>query len=274
MNVKPGVYIGENIELAVTEIYTLIFVAQKDALTSFLVQSSDFQCIHVVKTVQEKGKLKVEYLLTRQGGKNYVKGTSLMKYQGQQVAEISWKDGFLQCTIAFLNDVFYADAHEYLTSASLTPKMFPATDDTLAECLNQWHLGIYEIATTHQNKTFFNGIILNTPKHMYLYKVLEGGQIYTRAARYQCSRKGVAFNQNFRQFYETCHPESAHHIIAKDNKMALCKLAVNDEFFQPNYCYLDKNTFYWSIGYYDTSKIVLNGCNGDYYHWIPGMQIH
>lgn len=265
MNIKQGVYIGKNIEVAVTEKYTLIFVAREGTLLSFLAQSSDLQCIHVVKTIPEEKSLRVEYLLTRQGGMNYVKGEKLLRYRGQQAAELKWKDGLLQCTVNFLDEIFYAEAHELFTPESITPKRIPATADTLAECLNQWHLGVHEIEETRQNKTFFKGIVLNTPKHMYIYEAEAGGRIYTRAARYSCVQEGVAFNQNFRQFYEASFPEAAHCIIARDNRMALQELEVNRDFFQPNSCYLDKNTFYWSVDCYDASKIRLNGCGGKSY---------
>jgi len=270
MIVRPGIYIGKDIEIAVTEKYTLIFVAQKGTLISFLAQSTNLECIHVVRTSQEGGSVKFEYLLTRQGGMNYVRGTDLLKYQGQPAAEMSWKDGSIECAITFLDGIFHADVHEFLTLESLTPKMLPATEGTLAQCLNQWHLGMYEVVKTCWNQDFFKGIILNTPKHMYLYEAMEGDRIYIRAARYRCTDKGVAFNQNFRQFYVVGRQDSAHHVIAKDNRIAMQELAVNEEYFHPHFCCLDENTFYWSIDSYDSGMIRLNGCGGESYHWMPG----
>lgn len=272
VKIKPGVYIGSNIEIAVTKKYTLIFLASERTLMTFLTRSSDGQCIHVVKTEQGQGHLKVEYLLTRQGGMNYVKGKDLLKYRGQQVAELTWKEETLKCFFPLLGEEFTAKAAEYLTEEILVPKSMDATAENLAECLNQWHLGVYELAKIYGDKSFFEGIILNTPGHMYIYKAREGGQIYVRAARYRCDSKGIAFNQNYRQFYEAAHPESAHHVIVTDNRISMEELEINSNYFVPNTCNLDRNTFYWSVRKYTRNLITLNGCNGEQYYWSPGKQ--
>lgn len=270
--IEPGVYVGSNIEIAVTRKYTLIFLASERTLTTFLTRSSDGQCIHVVKTEQKQGPLKVEYLLTRQGGMNYVRGKELLEYKGQRAAELVWKGGDLRCYFPFLGEEFTAKAAEYLPEGSLIPKSMDATAENLDQCLNQWHLGVYELLKTDGNKSFFEGIILNTPKHMYIYKARERGEIYVRAARYRCGHKGIAFNQNYRQFYATAHPESAHHIIAEDNRIAMEELEIHSNYFIPNTCNLDRNTFYWSIREYTRNLITLNGCSGESYYWSQGMR--
>lgn len=270
MDVKQGVYIGKDIEVVVTEKYTLIFVAKDGMLMTFLAQSPDCRCIHVVKTELVRDGLGVEYLLTRQGGMNYVKGQNLLKYKGQRVAEITWKDGGLSCNINFLDGSFSAEADECLEGESLFPQKMEASADNIAQCLNRWHLGVHEIVENWGNKSFFCGVIVNTPKHMYLYQAREGGRIYIRAARYRCVGKGVAFNQNFRQFYGAYCPGDAHHVVARDNRMAMEELEVNEEFFVPGTCCLDNNTFYWSVKNYTSNMITLNGCGGEEYHWRPG----
>lgn len=154
-NVKSGVYIGKNIEIVVTEKYTLIFLAREGALMTFLTRSSDGQCIHVVKTEQGQSHLKVEYLLTGQGGINYAKGKTLLKYRGQQVAELIWAEDALRCVFPLLGEEFAAEMAENLTKESLTPKNMDATAENLAGCLSQWHLGVYELAEVYGNKSFF-----------------------------------------------------------------------------------------------------------------------
>lgn len=268
--IKPGVYIGKNIELAVTEKYTLIFLAREETLMTFLIHNPDGQCIHVVKTEQEHGHLEIEYLLTRQGGMNYVKGKNLLNFRGWPAAELAWKEGTLRCFFPFLEEEFTAEIAECLTEESLVPKNMAATADNLAECLQQWHLGVYELVSVYGNKSFFEGIILNTPKHMYIYKARESGQIYIRAARYRCDSKGIAFHQNYRQFYEADHPASAHHVILTDNRASMQELEINTDYFVPNTCNLDQNTFYWSVRKYTQNQILLNGCGGETYYWSPG----
>lgn len=272
MTVKPGVYIGSNIEIAVTKKYTLIFLAKDEALTTFLVQSADGRCIHAVRTKPGQGSLSVEYLLTGQGGMNYVKGKGFLEYRGRQAVELIWEKESVKCIFSLSGEEFTAEIAEYLTEESLVPKNMDATDENLAECLNQWHLGVYELTESYGNKSFFEGIILNTPKHMYIYKAREGGQIYIRAARYRCDRKGIAFNQNYRQFYEAGRPESAHHVAVKDNRVSMEELEINSSYFVPNTCNLDRNTFYWSVRSYTRNLITLNGCNGELYYWSPGKQ--
>lgn len=270
MEIKPGVYIGSNIEIAVTKKYTLIFLAGEGTLMTFLARSSDWQCIHVVKTEQGQGGLKLEYLLTGQGGMNYVKGTELLKYKGQKAVELTWKEDILRCFFPLLGEEFTAQAAEYLTEENFVPKSMDATAENLDQCLSQWQLGVYELSGVYGNKSFFEGIILNTPGHMYIYKAREGGQIYVRAARYRCDRRGMAFNQNYRQFYEADHPESAHHVIAIDNRISMEELEINTDYFVPDTCNLDQNTFYWSVRNYTRNQITLNGCNGEAYYWTSG----
>ncbi len=272
MTVKPGVYIASNMEIAVTKKYTLIFLTKDRALTTFLVRSLDGQCIHAVKTEQKQEGLSVEYLLTGQGGMNYVKGKGFLEYRGRQAVELIWKEESVRCFFPLLGEEFTAEVAEYLTEESLVPKSMDATAENLSECLNQWHLGVYELAKIYRNKSFFEGIILNTPKHMYIYKAREGGQIYIRAARYQCNQKGIAFNQNYRQFYEAGRPESAHHVAVKDNRVSMGELEINTSCFVPDTCNLDQNTFYWSVRNYTRNLITLNGCNGELYYWSPGKQ--
>lgn len=272
VKVTPGIYIGKNIEIAVTEKYTLIFLAREQILMTFLIQNSDGKCIHVVKSEQGQGCLEVEYLLTRQGGMNYIKGKNLLKFRGSQVAQLAWEGGALRCFFPFLGEKFTAEVAECLTEKSLIPQNMAATADNLAECLQYWHLGVYELVGVYGNKSFFEGIILNTPRHMYIYKALEGGQIHIRAARYRCDNGGIAFNQNYRQFYEANHPESAHHIIVTDNRASMLDLEINTDYFVPNACNLDENTFYWSVSKYTQDQIMLNGCGGETYYWSSGKR--
>lgn len=274
MLVKQGVYIGKNIEIVISEKYTLVFVSVKNTLVSLLLKTPGLSCIHVIQTTHEHGQISVEYLLTKQGGMNYVKGEKLIKLKGKKVINITQTGDSLHCVIDYLQEEFWANVHEYFTSETLEPKTFSATSESLKKCLNEWHLGVYEIVEKRQNKTFFNGIVLNTPKHMYLYKAMAGGQVYTRAARYCCDCQGIVFDQNFRQYYDCRFPGSAHHVIARDNRMAMHDLSIKNECFHAHSCNIDGNTFYWSVESYEPYKIILNGCDGKQYYWMPKMQRH
>ncbi len=273
MILKQGVFVGENVELVVTKKYTLLFIIKKGVLMSFLLQSTNLHCIHAVLTAQED-YLRVEYLLTRQGGRNFVKGKEFFKYQEKSVADIIWNEDLQQYNIFFEYEVFVANVHEYLTQDNFTPKMIRADENTLAECLNQWHLGVYEIEEIKQNHVYFRGIAVNTLKHMFIFDAIEGGKIYIRAARYRCFNEGVAFNQNFRQFYDAIHPENAYHFTTNNNMIAMEEIEISKDYFLPTSCNLDQNTFYWSVNYYEPNIIRLNGCGGDCYCWTPGSPAH
>ena len=279
MSAEYGVYIGQNCELVIIKKYTVIFLFYRDALYTFLTQTTDQKCIHVVRTKLDGQQATFEYLLKQQGGMNYVKGNGhdypMIQFNEKQIVEIQPVKNGIKCHFPSVEYITTEAAlHESITPSSIQPLGIPANPDTIETCLNTWHLGLHEITEYQGGKKYFKGIILNTPKHMYIYEVSCNGSIYVRAARYACFKKGIVFHQNYRQHILNDGKATASVIAPKNNTFAALPLTCDEGLFQPNTCILNNFAFYWPMIDYEPYHIRLSGCDGAIYHWRPKTQVH
>lgn len=260
--IKQGSYIGKNFEAVVTNEYTIVFFSQDTSLYSFLLLTEDLTCVHMVKTTQvlnNPNETKMDYMITMQGSMNYVKGENFIKYKDLPMFSVSLNNDVYVWTFID-NSRFESKQHEKFIDGYITPRNICADGKNLEECLRTWHLGVKKIYRYSKGIQFFNGLEVNTPKHMYLYDV-SYSYVYTRAARYAVCNSGMIFNQNFRQFYNGSE-SSIHQNILEDNRIAEKDLIItNKGLFQQNACSVNGQDIYWSVRNYDKNAIYLNGCD-------------
>jgi len=249
-----GVYIGNNVEVVVTESYTLVFRRRKEAdfLESFLLLTHGMQCAGVCQTTPCGTGLSTLLQTSRfafQSEGDAVLQEMLEKPQ----MDIQFHDNMLTVTF-YDNAVYHAKADETFGMETLSPPCAFAESNNVAECLMNWNMGVKEIIW----KDAFIGVIINTRKHMYIYEIT-ADSIYCRAARYVVCGDGVVFNQNFRQGYAS--------FMIEDNTDAMQPLAFDPSLFHADACAWNDRSVYWSVSSVEKECIILNGCQGDTYTW-------
>jgi len=282
VKMKPmcGVYAGTNCELVLTDDYNLLFVHNQSAVYAFLTDAANQKCIHAAKAEVESGDICAEYLVTQQGGTNFVKGAGghypMRAYLDNPVACIQpLGNEEIQCCFPLIGDyIVNATLIEDLTGQALRSEGVAATDENIGYCLNRWHVGIGKLTYRHGEGDYFNGVVINTPKHMYHFEAHGNGYIYARAARYICTNKGVGFHQNYRLYFSSENARDNHVVIPKNNIAAAETLQIDEGAFKQKTCTLKDNTFYWPVLSASPTSITLVGCDDALYKWFPHSPFH
>lgn len=281
MVLNYGVYINENIEIVVSSKYTIIYRKNltKNNLETYLLNTDDLLCIGVCitdipandcgftdfKYYSEESE-KVRFALGIQANDTFASDDEMMSYLNQSL--ISFSKSEKEYIFTFNDGISYLiNSYESLMNNELTPSNIDVNNDNIDICLQKWHLGMKEIKISFNNSEYIVGIEINTPKHMYIFQITTDF-IYCRAARYITCKKGMVFNQNFRQnFYIKNQILKGNIAIYNDNNIASADLDYDESIFG-NACVFGGVSIYWSVSSIEKDTITLNGCGGDIYKWI------
>ena len=55
--------------------------------------------------------------------------------------------------------------------------------------------------------------------------------------------------------------------MIKNNNDASLPLSIDESLFFSDSCIWNDRSVYWSLASYNDTEIILNGCQGDIYHW-------
>lgn len=263
-SLEKGIYIGKDFEAVITLKFTLVFLKKNKSLYSLLLRSEDFSCIHLVKTtsMEKDGVVHMDYMISQQGGMNYVKGENYIKYKDKVVFNVYLEQN--QVIWEFIEkDIFETTQYQKFDDMYLTPVNIKANGNNLGECIKKWNLGVRVFENYFNGKYYFNGIEINTPEHMYLYKV-SYEYVYTRSARFATCNLGVVFRQIYRQSFHGTE-SSIYHINTDYKEISKEEIIIDSELFKDNSCNVKNTDIYWSIKKYDEVSIVVNGCQGEEY---------
>jgi hypothetical protein len=254
-----GVYIGKDIEIVCTDMYTIVFRRhnEKDFLESLLLDDK-LDCIGVCKSSPCGADIfaiadRWEY--AQQGENPFFNDSKAKEFLGKQLITISIHTDILNIKF-YDNTIYEATAHELFTMSELNPLCYTPEERSVAYCLKTWNLGHREIKWDGN----YIGITIDTYKHMYIFVMMEG-VIYCRAARYAVCDKGVVFNQNIRQYTD------GSSFMLPDNCEAANELKYNEDFFESDIEIYEDRSIYWSVASVEQNRIVLHGCQGDKYEW-------
>lgn len=221
MDEPNGVYIGENIEVVITDKYTIAYRRDKqsDFLESYLLLTENYTCIGICRTTPATTEMTAKPDVWRYAFSyddySFSSDSDMVEYIGKRIFTHNMKGPVV---FEFYDNVIY-QAEKIENLNSLQAGKSKATNDNIAQCLQQWHLGAKPIIFSIDGKDTFIGVTINTLKHMYIFEMTESS-IYSRAARYKTCNKGVVFNQNFRQ--------GLNAYMLPDNRMASEDLLVNE----------------------------------------------
>lgn len=256
-----GVYIGADLEVVVTEKYTMTFRrhGEEDYLESMLLLTKDLTCLGVCHSSPCCTEMRIPpktwaYAFKMNPIEDLVcNDDNLAALLGRQTV---WLDFTAEGSNAKFYDssVYSSQLAETFTMEELAPACVAAGHDNIAHCLKSWNIGITKLI--YKEKPI--GVTINTDKHMYIFEITPGS-IYCRAARYLVCERGVVFNQNFRQGYEA-------YMIA-DNREARDSLTYDPDLFNATECNWIDRSVYWSVASVEQDLIVLHGCQGDTYTW-------
>jgi hypothetical protein len=280
MNDFYGSYINDNLEVVITEKYTVVYRKNtlKNCMDSYLLYTENFKCIGVCRTepipsidcgisgVQfncEKPQ-KIRYALGIQEDNTYATDDELFNLLNKNLFKISTSED--KYVYSFEDGTMYVTKqHGSFNNNALSPSNIALNADNVYICLQKWHLGVQEIKVNLNNKEYIAGVTINTLKHMYIFNITKAF-IYCRAARYRTCNKGVVFDQNFRQNFhnETLDGEAS---IYLDTKIAAAELNYDEGLFNSDSCVFNSTSIYWSVESVDSGKIILHGCGGDTYVW-------
>jgi hypothetical protein len=267
MSIPTGVYIGKDIEIVITDKYTLVYRRnnEKQFLESALLFTGTNICISICRAEPSDGICRSEACKSK---KDFVPNTwryafnhdnafssdnEMLGFLGEQFISMTINGNLLEAK--FYDDTYIsAEAAEMFSEKEITPNCCFAFKDNIAKCLQDWILGCHEIIENNM----LVGVEVNTFKHMYIYE-LKPEFIYCRAARYIACEKGIVFNQNFRQRFEA--------YMLADNREAMNKLEYDQGLFGSDSCVWNNRSVYWSVSSVQDDLITLNGCQGDTYKW-------
>ncbi|MDR0443538.1 MAG: hypothetical protein LBH44_09045 [Treponema sp.] len=178
---------------------------------------------------------------------------------GKQMLTID-VDGNKALQIMFNDNVSYAaEMHESFTMEDLMPPCPLPGEAGVGKCLQLWSVGYTEMTSEDR----FDGLQVNTGKHMYIFQITQD-LVYCRAARYMTCDKGVVFDQNFRQ---QIYLQSSDTSMIEDNRKAMDELNYDESLFNPDVCAWNNNSVYWSVSSVSDTLIKLHGCSGATYEW-------
>lgn len=257
-NTPYGVYIGEDIELVLTDKYTILFRRNKksDYLESSLILTQTGVCLGICRTSPCCFEMRKPPDIWRYAFNFNITGTngylSTDELKLFHVKIISSENGI---TVEYPDgDILVACLSGKFDMTDLSPNCVCASGNNVDKCLLEWNVGIRDIVFDGQ----FIGVTINTYKHMYIFEMTTE-YVYCRAARYKTCKQGVIFNQNFRQGIES--------YMIQDNRMAMDELSYDLNLFDINACSWNDRSVYWSISEIHKEKIMLNGCNDAVYEW-------
>lgn len=267
MSIPNGIYIGKDIEIVITEKYTLVYRRnnEKQYLESFLLCTETNRCISVCRAEPSNGVCKTEACKSE---KDFIPNIwryafmhdevissddEMKSILGNQIITMIVSDNSLN--VEFYDGTYFsAQTDEIFDMDEITPVCSSATKDNIGKCLQEWILGCNEIIENN----LLIGVEINTFKHMYIYQ-LTPDFIYCRAARYVACENGIVFNQNFRQRFEA--------YMITDNHEAMSELEYDKNLFNSDSCAWYDRSVYWSVFSVSENLIALHGCQGDVYEW-------
>ncbi len=260
-----GTYLGDKIQAVITKLYTIVFCIDDICAWSYMLKTTDLSCVHIVRTkLHSNSNISMDYLLTSQGGMNYVKGENFTELIGTPIFRITQKDNEY-IWISTNGNKYVTTLYEHFENDYLTPRNINATQHNLSDCLKYWHLGVKILKTGSKNNIFLKGIEINTPKNMFLFRV-GYNDIYIRSARYAVCNRGMVFQQNFRQFlnWNNCQHSTLTSFIDLNKPLPAPDMSL----FCNGCCTDHELNSYWPVNSFDKNHIYLNGCGGDIYSFI------
>lgn len=277
INIPNGVYIGENIEIVVTDRYEIAFRrAPKNAFLESVLVKADLEdekrlrkCIGICRTEPATEPTSIKSV---KWSYKFLDGGNVL-YKDSEILDEAANDAFFiknseagAYIFKFFDGAEYeASQHESFAEQQLNPECLPVSQSTIGECLLNWNMGLGEILHTEDGVEKFFGITINTKRHMYIFK-MSPDHIYCRAARYYVCDKGIVFNQNFRQSAWASESGGMAYMVC-DNRIAMQDLVIDEALFDSAKCTWDGMSVYWSVFSVDDDLILLNGCEGDIYRW-------
>lgn len=260
-----GVYIGENIEVILTENYAISYRRNREGnyLESALYKKryGELKCIGVCKTYPASSETKYVPNVWQSAfiynGDIQATDEEIIKCIGRVFPQIINNGNTFIISFDEYSE-YVMHLNEELIMEDFFPKLPDINANNISECLKIWNVGIMEEVFEINSVSTFIGIIINTYKHMYIFEMTTDS-IYCRAARFFATNKGVIFNQNFRQ--------GLNAFMIEDNREAGLPLEYDDAFFTSDSCAWNNRSVYWSVKNYDEKCIELNGCQNDYYYW-------
>jgi|GEM_PF-2172540 hypothetical protein len=270
-----GNYINSEIEIVITKKYSLVYRhnIKNNSIDSYLLHTDGFKCIGICRTEQiptmDCGFKEFKYLGEQPEfiryalgiDENYTFATDdeMTAYMGTELFTVKCVGE--EYTFTFNDgEKYILNQHECFEDGEIKSLDITANADNLSLCLQQWHLGVWELKANINGNDCTVGITINTLKHMYIFQVTDDF-IYCRAARYATCNKGVVFDQNFRQNFYKLQGQTG---IYSDNSIAASELTYDENLFNPDTCVFGKVSIYWSVKGFEENRIFLNGCDSTY----------
>lgn len=269
-----GVFVSREAELVTSKEYSILFLSGEAKLSVYLFQSNTGKVIHAVTIYKSYGTNQVEYFLSYQGGINYIKGNTFWNTNNPGIIDIRFFEDIAECSINGNIDKIILSKVESISDGSISDKHTYENETDVCSCLYNWNKGVFELKYMIGKTEYFEGVIINTNKHMYVFRARENERIYVCAWRYKCCNRGIAYSPNYMLYSDISNSGNAQFMINMDNRQSGEDMDYDEKYFKTGICISHNNTYYCPVYSCTHNKIALTGFGGTLYYISPGKPMN